>query len=131
MLRYEEYNGAQSICLVEEEISRFFGAAHEDHRHYAAQLCFSFLVSRAYWPTRVKNVYAWYKSCYACQLKAYKSIKTKMEIIQTFEPMAMVGLEWVGPITSACTVTRAVYIVLMIDYFSRFLWTKAYMKHIA
>lgn len=131
MLRYEEHNGAQSICLVEEEIPRFLSAAHEDHGHYAAQLCLSFLVGRAYCPTRVKDVYAWCGSCHACQLKAHKPIKTRMQTIQTFEPMAMVGLDWVGPITPACTVTGAVYILLMVDYFSRFLWAKAYTKHTA
>ena len=103
MLRYEEHNGARSICLIEEEIPRFLNAAHEDHGHYAAQLCLSFLVGRAYWPTRVKDVYAW---CGVC-------------------------LDWVGPITPACTVTGAVYILLMVDYFSRFLWAKAYTKHTA
>ena len=51
MLRYEEHNKAQSICLVEEEIPRFLSAAHKDHGHYAAQLCLSFLVGWAYWPT--------------------------------------------------------------------------------
>lgn len=43
--------------------------------------------------------------------------------------MAMVGLKWVGLITPACTITRAVYILLMVDYFSWFLWAKAYTKH--
>lgn len=50
--------------------------------------------------------------------KAHKLIKTKMQTIQTFEPMAMVVLDWVRPVTPACIVTRAVYILLMVDYFS-------------
>ena len=52
-----------------------------------------------------------------------------MQTIQIFEPIAIVGLNWVGPITPACTITGAVYILLMVDYSSRFLWAKAYMKH--
>lgn len=65
MLRYED-NRAQSIYLIEEKILWFFNVAHKDHGHYAAQLCLSFLVGRAYWPIRVKDVYAWYRSCHAC-----------------------------------------------------------------
>ena len=41
----------------------------------------------------------------------------------------MVGLDWVGPIILACTITKVVYILLMVDYFSRFLWAKGYTKH--
>ncbi len=54
-----------------------------------------------------------------------------MQTIQTFELMAMVGLDWVGPIMPTCTVTGVVYILLMVDYFSRFLCAKGYTKHTA
>lgn len=43
----------------------------------------------------------------------------------------MVGLDWVGPITPACTSTGALYVLLIFDYFSRFLWAKAYTQHTA
>lgn len=58
MLQYRENNGSKSICLVEDEITRFLSAAHEDHGHFAAQLCLGFVVGRVYWPNRVKGVYA-------------------------------------------------------------------------
>ena len=45
--------------------------------------------------------------------------------------MAIVDLDWVGPIMPTCTITGVVYILLMIDYFSRFLWAKGYTKHTA
>lgn len=48
---------------------------------------------------RVKDVYSWYGSCHSCvNLKAHKPIRARMQTIQTFEPMAMVGLDSVGPI---------------------------------
>lgn len=55
MLEYKEHNGAQSISLIEIEISGYFDAANKDHRHYAAELCFSFLVAQAHWPTQVND----------------------------------------------------------------------------
>lgn len=45
--------------------------------------------------------------------------------------MAIVGFDWFGPMTLTYTITGAVYILLMIDYFSWFLGPKAYTKHIA
>lgn len=53
-------------------------------------------------------------------MRAHKPIKTTVQVIQIFEPMAMVGLDWVGPITPACTATRALYILLIVDTFSDF-----------
>lgn len=43
--------------------------------------------------------------------------------------MAMVGIDWLGPITPACTATGAKYVILAVDYFTRFVWTKAYANH--
>ena len=75
VLRYKETTGAESICLTEVEIPRYLNAAHEDHGHHAAALTLDFLMGRAYWPTRVKDVNKWCQSCYACQLRSKKPIK--------------------------------------------------------
>lgn len=44
--------------------------------------------------------------------------------------MAMLGLDWVRPIIPVFTIMKAVYLLLMFDYFSWFLLAKAYTKHI-
>ena len=38
----------------------------------------------------------------------------------------MVGMDFLGPISPACSVTGARYMLLVIDYFIRFVWAKAY-----
>ena len=78
---YKETTGALSICLTEAEIPRYLHAAHEDHRYYTAALTLDFLIGRVYWPTRVKDVQAWYRNCYSCQLRAKKPIKMSMQTI--------------------------------------------------
>ncbi len=93
-LKYEENNGSFSLCIIEAEVPRFLKAAHEDHGHYAAALTLDFLIGRAYWPNRVKDVYSWCQTCHACQMKAHKPIKANVQPIQVFEPMAMVGMDW-------------------------------------
>ena len=57
-LYFVEATGAKSICLVEKKIDRFLKAAHEDHGHFASALTLDYLIGRAYWPTRVKDVEA-------------------------------------------------------------------------
>ena len=129
LLKYIESTGARSICLVEAEVPRYLQAAHEDHGHHADALTLDFLIGRAYWPTRVKDVHNWCMSCHSCQLRARKPIKMNVQAIQSFEPNQMWGMDWIGPITPACSITGAVYVLLVVDYFSRFAWGKAYQQH--
>ena len=37
--------------------------------------------------------------------------------------MDMIGMDFVGPINPPCAATGYVYVLIVIDYFSRFLWT--------
>ena len=102
-LRYIETTGASSICIIEEEIPRFLRAAHEDHGHYAAALTLDYLMGRVYWPTRTKDVHTWCASCHSCQSRLRKPIKSVPLAIQGFSPMTMLGADWLGPISPACT----------------------------
>lgn len=43
----------------------------------------------------------------------------------------MLGMDWVGPITPAGSVTGVVYILLMVDYSTRSIWAKNKLKHTA
>lgn len=96
-LCYRESNEALSLCILDSEIERFLAAAHENHGHFAAELSLDFLIGRAYWPTRVSDLERWCGSCHAChacQLKSKRPIKSGVQPIQVFEPMAMIGMDW-------------------------------------
>ena len=43
----------------------------------------------------------------------------------------MVGMDWLGPICPACAITGHQYILILVDYFSRFTWAKLYLNHTA
>ena len=128
LLYFIATNGPRSICLVESEIQRFLRAAHEDHGHYASSLTLDYLIGRAYWPTRVKDVEAWVRSCHSCQSRLKKRIKSDAFAIQGFSPMTMIDMDFLGPTTPACTATGAIYIMLAIDFFTRFIWAKPYLR---
>ena len=38
----------------------------------------------------------------------------------------MVGIDWIGPIWPPCEVTDWRYILVVIDYFLRFVWARGY-----
>lgn len=46
--------------------------------------------------------------------------------IQVSEPMKIKGMDWLGPITPACSITGHKYVLIMVDYFSRFVWARSY-----
>ncbi len=39
-------------------------------------------------------------------------------------------MDWIGSITPTCLITRVIYILLLVDYFTRFIWVKGYLKYI-
>ena len=46
----------------------------------------------------------------------------QLKPIMQFSPMDMIGMDFIGPINPPCEATGAVYILLVIDYFSRFVF---------
>ena len=128
-LLFTEANGRDSICIVEEEIPRFLHPAHEDHGHYSAALTLEFLIGRAYWPKRARDVEDWCRNCKSCQLRMKKPMKGVPRTNQHFKPMAMIGADWLGPISPACTATGFRYVLIIVDYFTRFVWAKTYLFH--
>ena len=52
-----------------------------------------------------------------------------MQPIIKYKPMAMMGLDFVGLIMPAFSITSAKYILIGIDYFIQFIWAKAYINH--
>lgn len=41
------------------------------------------------------------------------------------------GADWLGPIKPICTATGALYVLLVVDYVSRFVWAYAFKDHMA
>lgn len=130
-LKYKKNNESFSLCIIEFEVLRFLKTTHENYEHYAAALILNFLIDRAYWSTRVKNVHHWCQTCHACQMKAHKSIKVDVQSIQVFESMTIIKMNWLRPVTFADAGTDAVYVLLVVNYFSRFVWAKVYQFHTA
>ena len=48
-----------NLLYIRRQDYTVLSMAHEDHRHFRADLYFNYLIKRAYWPTQVKDIYAW------------------------------------------------------------------------
>ena len=63
------------------------------------------------------------------KVRTMRPIKMGVQVVQYVAPYEMWGVDWIGPITPVCSVTRAAYVLPAVDYFSRFTWAKAYQQH--
>ena len=128
-LFYKETDGSLSRCIVETEVPGYLRYAHEDHGHFAENMTMSRIKGQAYWPTRVRDIFLWCKNCSVCQQLGSHRTPRDPRPIQVFQPMSMMAIDFVGPINPACSLTGNTYILIGVDYFSRFMWAKSYRYH--
>lgn len=121
-LVYVEKRGLRSKCILRDDIPGILKWAHNEHGHYSSALTLKRLVGNFWWPTRVKDVEAFCRSCHTCQLDGPRKPSTQLRPIQHFYPFAMVGMDFLGPIKPACVITGFMYILILVDYFSRYVW---------
>jgi hypothetical protein len=100
---------------------------HDEHDHYEHVIIFDRLKNEAYWSIRSQDVVTWCKSCSTCQFNANKHSTTAIRHILIFEFMFIIELNFLSFIKSSCTITDCKYVLLEVNYFSRFIWVKSYV----
>ena len=80
----------------------------------------TYVQSKAYSPTYIYRLGYSGLICFPCYGSIHRLQATRW---------ILHGSSWVGPITPRYSLTGAAYILLVIDYFSRFTWAKAYVHH--
>ena len=128
-LYFKKIIEVRSIYFLNEEIKKYFKTAHEDYKHFVSSLTLDFFIRRAYWFTKVKNVKTWCRNCHVCQFRLRRSIQSEFLIIQKFSFMMMIDMNWLRSIQFVCTTIEALYVLLMMNYFNRFVWAKVYKNH--
>lgn len=58
-----------------------------------------------------------------------KLIKAQIRFIQIFVFIKMSRIDWINSITSAYLITKIIYILLVVDYFTRFIKAKIKLKY--
>ena len=127
-LFYREKNGELASCILETDVRKVLADLHEGHGHFAVNITRSHAHGKVFWPTRAKDIGRWVSSCEPCQRVTKIQKAGELRSVLQFKPMDMIGMDFVGPITPACESTGHLYILIVIDYFSRFLWAVGVKK---
>ena len=76
----------------------------------------------------MRDVANWCHSCDACQRMGPRHGSTQVKPIMSLQPMDLMGMDFIGPITPH-SVNGSIYILLAVDYFSRFLFAHAIQRN--
>lgn len=127
-LFWKERDGCLAKCVLPHEVDGVLMDLHDCHGHFAGGLTVGRAIGRYYWPLREKDIWRYCLSCDTCQRVGPRRKSGLLQPILQFRPFDMVGMDYVGPITPACTITGARYVLLVVDYFSRFVFARAFAE---
>ena len=114
--------------MLEENVQKVLQDLHEGHGHFAARITLGRAHGKVYWPSRARDIGQWVASCESCQRVSNIQKAGELRSIIQFKPLDMIGMDYVGPINPPCKATGCVYILIVVDYFSRFLWARGVQK---
>ena len=122
-LVYVERNGKEAFCIRQKQVPTILNYLHDCHGHFAAGILSCTLIGRYYWPSRGKDVYVHCATCPSCQLIVpLKPSVTQLAIVH-LQPLDMMGFDFVGRFPDTPRGNK--YIVIGVDYFTRFLFAQA------
>lgn len=117
-----EFSGEFARCIEPDEVESFLKWAHDAHGHWADVISLAHLQDQVWWPSRMQDIRLWCVSCHTCQMDGPKRESTNIRPVLSFGPMCLVGMDFLGPISPKCKVTGAKYILVVVDYYSKFTW---------
>lgn len=127
-LNYRETNGSISKCIQAFQVEQVLYRFHDCHGHFSQGVMNRNLMGRYFWPGRFQDVVRWCMTCDACQRLGPLKSSTQIKSIYSLQPMDLMGMDFLGPITPHSQ-NGSVYILIVVDYFSRFLFAHATMKN--
>ena len=123
-LFYMEKDEGLSLCILPDDVTPTLEAYHDCHGHFAGRLLIKFLLGKVYWPTCAKDCYYYARTCPDCQSMGPVRPSTGIKPIVHLQPFDMVGLDFIGQITPTSAQGNK-FIIIMVDYFSWFLFARA------
>ena len=119
-LFWKETDGQLAVGVLEDEVERVLRKLHNGHGHFAVGLTAGRAHGSYFCPSRQRDIGRWIASCEPCQRMHNVQRCGELKTVLEFKPRDMVGMDFVGPINPPCEATGAIYILLLVDYFSRF-----------
>jgi hypothetical protein len=112
------------MCVLETEVPKVCHSLHDVRGHFATGITVGRAYEEYYWPTRDRDIAHWVQTCIHCQRCHTKLRTAELRPILQFKPMDMLAIDYIGPITPACKGSGAKYILVMVDYYSRFVFAQ-------
>jgi len=120
---FMERNGTEAFCVRQAEVEAILYHLHDCNSHFASGVLMRTIIGRYYRPTRAKDVNIYCATCSSCQLMGpLKPSVTQMAIVY-LQPLDMMGFDFVGRFSD--TLRGNKYIIMGVDYFTRFLFAQA------
>ena len=123
-LFYVERDGKSARCVDENEVLGILRTRHDHHGHFGGKMLLSQMIGKYYWPTRAKDTAYYARTCKECQLFGPLRPSAGIRPIVHLQPMDMIGLDFIGPISPVSTSGNR-YIVILVDYFTRHIFAHA------
>jgi len=120
-LAYREINGDMARCLLPGQVGRILYRFHDNHGHFSQGIMGRNILGRYYCLGRMKDIARWCSTCEACQRMGPLRSSSQIKPILSLQPMDLMGMDFLGPI-SPNSKNGGVYIILAVDYFSRYLF---------
>lgn len=130
LLIYHENDEQKLSYFINKQIDLMLQHLHNNYNHFNYLITLNCLKNEKYWFTRTQNVMTWCKFCETYQSNFNKMSKTKIRHFFIFESMTMIELNFLKSIKSSYLITKTKYILLKINYFNCFVWTKTYQRNI-
>ena len=125
-LYYVEADNNLAACVLEHDVRTIIESAHDLHGHFSIPATMRSIVGKHWWPTRSADITSHVRTCDTCQRIAPLRLSNGLRPIVQMQPGDMVGIDYLGPITPATEGTGNAFVLLIVDYFSRFVVAKAY-----
>ena len=123
-LFYKEKDWKLALCVMSEDVARTLECYYDCHGHFAGRLLTENLLGKAYWPMRVKDAHYFARTCVECQAMGPIKPSVGVKPIIHLQPFDMVCLDFISSITPVLAQGNR-YIVIMVDYFTRFFFARA------
>ena len=122
-LVFVERNGEEAFCVRAVEVESILYQLNDCHGHFAAGVLLRTIIGRYYWPMRAKDVNVYCATCPSCQMIGPLKPSVSQLAIAHLQPLDMMGFDFVGRFPETARGNK--YIIIGVDYFTRFLFGKA------
>jgi len=120
---FVERDGKEAFCVRVVEVESILYQLHDCHGHFAAGVLLRTVIGRYYWPTRRKDIIVYCATCPSCQMIGPLKPSVSQMAILHLQPLDMMGFDFLSRFPETPRGNR--YIIIAVDYFTRFLFAKA------